>query len=252
MYNPFDLTGKNIIITGASSGIGRECAIACSKMGATVNIVGRNEYRLSETLKMLEGDKHQMVAFDVTDFNNIEKIVSSIVNSTGKVSGFIHSAGIQLTKPLRMTKSEDYENIFKVNVISAFEFSRVITKKKYCADSASIVFIASIMGVVGTSGMVAYGSSKSALINGVKTLALELAKRKIRFNAISSAIIKTSMAENMFSEMEAEQLRDINNKHPLGFGSPQDVANGCVYLLSDSSKWVTGTNLIVDGGYSAQ
>ena len=252
MYNPFSLKDKVILITGASSGIGKECAISCSKMGATIILVARNEERLRSVMAELEGDNHLYFSLDITEYNKIESIVKESVEKLGKLDGFIHSAGIELTKPLNVMNSADYEKLFSVNVIAGFEFAKMITKKKYSNNGASLVFIASIMGVVANSALVGYCSSKGALISGVRSLALEYASRKIRFNTLSPGYIETEMMKNVSKKLDETELINIKKEFPLSLGKPEDIANACIYLLSDASKWVTGTNLIVDGGYSAR
>lgn len=253
MY-PFTLEGKKILITGASSGIGKQCAISCSQMGAMVMLIGRNEDKLRETMSLLSKGSHQYFVFDVTNYSEIEGIVNDAVSKTGKISGFIHSAGIELPMPLNITKPEHYETLFGTNVIAGFEFAKILSKKKYSDESgSSFVFIASIMSIVGNSSLSLYSASKGAIVAGIRSIALELASKKIRVNAISPAqIYNTKMTNEKFSHLSKEDIDKISDNHPLGMGSAEDVANGCIYLLSDASKWVTGTNLIIDGGYSAR
>lgn len=252
MYNPFSLENKIIMITGASSGIGRQCAISCSQMGAKVILIARNENNLHETLKQMEGIDHQIYSFDVTKYDFIEDLISNSVNRTGKISGFIHSAGIERTLPLKVMDPKTYIELFETNVISGFEFAKILTKKKYIAENASLVFIASIMSQLGQPGKTAYCSSKSAVVGGVRALALELSSKNIRVNAISPAVVQTEMSKKLYSSLSENEQKSITDMHPLGLGEPEDVANAAVYLLSDASRWVTGTNLIVDGGYSAK
>lgn len=253
MNNPFSLENKNIVITGASSGIGRQCAISCSLMGANIVLIARNEERLKETYNHLDKGNHLSFSQDITEYDKIESIISEAVSKLGKIHGFVHSAGIEVTLPLKMMRPEDYEKIFAINVIAGFEFARIISKKKYLNDNGtSFVFISSIMGLLGQSGKVGYCSSKGALIAGVKAMALELANKNTRVNCISPAIVETDMTKKLFENISEDSKNEIIKMHPMGFGKPEDVANACIYLLSDASKWVTGTNLIVDGGYSAK
>lgn len=201
----------------------------------------------------MDGDSHLIYSLDITNYNKIESIVKQSVDILGKIDGFIHSAGIEITKPLNVMKSNDYEKLFSVNVISGFEFAKIITKKKYSNNGTSLLFIASIMGVVANSALVGYCSSKGALIAGVKALACEYANRNIRFNSISPSHLEdTEMSLGKNSKIGKEALDNIFSLHPLDLGKKEDVANACLYLLSDASRWVTGTNLIIDGGYSAR
>jgi NAD(P)-dependent dehydrogenase (short-subunit alcohol dehydrogenase family) len=250
--NPFSLDNKVILITGASSGIGRQCAISCSNMGAKVILIARNEERLKSVIVSLTGDSHLYYSLDVTNYHEIDAVINEVVNKLGKIDGFIHSAGSELTKPLKMMNNKDYEILFAVNVVSGFEFAKSITKKKYSKNGASFVFISSIMGIVGNSALVGYCASKGALISGVRALAIEYASRKMRFNCVSPGYIETEMMESVMGKLGENELNNIRNRYPLGLGCTQDVANSCIYLLSDASRWVTGTNLIVDGGYSAR
>lgn len=252
MYNPFNLNKKTIIITGASSGIGRQCAISCSKMGARVILIARNEERLKEVITRMDGSEHIIYAFDITEFDKIEEIVKDAVNKIGKISGFIHSAGIEKTLPVKMMNPQIYQELFNINVIAGFEFARIISQKRYLGEDASFVFVSSIMSVLGQSAKTGYCSSKAAIIGGVKALALEFITKNIRVNSISPAIVKTEMSNNFFDSLSEDEKKSIIDMHPLGLGEPEDIANACIFLLSDASKWVTGTNLIVDGGYCAK
>lgn len=253
MFNPFSLKNKVIVITGASSGIGKQCAISCSKMGAKIILIARNSERLSNVMNELDGKEHVMHSFDVTNYDGIETIIKDSVEKLGKIDGFIHSAGIELTKPLKVMKSTDYEALFAVNAIAGFEFVKNITKKKYSNNGASFVFISSIMGIVGNSALVSYCASKGALISGVRALAIEYANKNIRFNSIIPGhLADTEMSIEKNKKIGQEALGQLISLHPLGLGSKEDVANASIYLLSDASRWITGTNLIIDGGYSAK
>lgn len=253
MSNQFSLTDKNIVITGASSGIGKQCAISCSQMGANVVLIARNEERLKETCNLLNKGNHLYFSQDITEYDKIESIISEIVSKLGKIHGFIHSAGLEVTLPLKMMKPEYYEKLFSINVISGFESARIISQKKYFdSNGSSFVFIASVRGFLGEPGAIGYCSSKGALISGVKAMALELINRNIRVNCVSPAIVETDMTKKLFDNIPEDSKNEILKMHPMGFGKPEDVANACIFLLSDASRWITGTNLIVDGGYSTR
>jgi len=252
--NPiFNLNNKNIIITGASSGIGRQCAITFSQLGANVILIARNKERLKETYNKLEKGNHLIISQDITEYDKLEEVISTAVDKIGRISSFVHSAGIEMTLPLRSMQPSYYEEMFSVNVISGFELARIISKKKYFDDrGASFIFISSVMGILGQTGKVGYCSSKGALISGMKAMALELASKNIRVNCILPGVVKTKMSNEMFQRLSEESKKEIINMHPLGLGKPEDIANTCTFLLSDASRWITGTNLIVDGGYSAR
>jgi NAD(P)-dependent dehydrogenase (short-subunit alcohol dehydrogenase family) len=253
--NPFSLNSKNIIITGASSGIGRQCAISCSEMGARVFLIARNAERLSETLSLMYNvNIHSVIVLDVTDYEKIENVIQSIVTEFGKINGFVHCAGKELTLPLISMKPSYYQEMYAVNVVSAFEFAKQISKKKYSSSgNCSLVFIGSVMGVVGEIAHVSYCATKGALVSGAKALALELAEKKIRVNTLSPAQIEgTQMTQNMLNNNTDKTLNHKLLMHPLGYGKSLDVANACIYLLSNASSWVTGTNMIIDGGYTSK
>ena len=252
MNNPFLLEDKHILITGASSGIGRQCAISCSKMGAKVILIDRDSINLEETIRMLAGEGHENVSQDITQYDAIESIISSVVSRHGKIHGFIHSAGIEMTLPLKMLDHKKIEQVFSVNVIAGLEFSKILSKKKYIAENASFVFISSIMAILGQSGKVAYCASKGAISAASKAMALELAGKNIRVNSILPGMVKSEMSIKLLESLSSEARDNIEKMHPLGIGGVEDVANACIFLLSDASKWVTGSNLIVDGGYSAK
>ncbi len=253
MNNLFLLKNKNILITGGSSGIGRQCAISCSQTGANVVIVARNEERLKETYEQLENGNHIYFTQDITEYDKVEAVINEAVSRVGKLHGFIHSAGMEMTLPLKMMKPEYYAQLFSINVIAGFEVAKIISKKTYLDnDGASFVFISSIMSILGKPGIIGYCSSKGALISGVKAMALELVNKNIRVNCVSPAIIETDMTKSLFESIPETSREEILKMHPMGFGKPEDVANACIFLLSDAARWITGTNLVVDGGYSAK
>ena len=252
MNNSFSLKNKNILITGASSGIGRQCAITFSQLGANVILIARNKGRLKETYNKLDKGNHLIISQDITEYNKLEEVVNTAVDKIGKISGFVHSAGIEMTLPLRNMQPSYYEKMFSVNVIAGFELAKIISKKKYLyKNGASFVFISSVMGILGQLGKIGYCSSKGSLISGVKAMALELASKKIRVNCILPGVVETEMSNEMFQKLSEESKKNIVDMHPLGLGKPEDIAYACAYLLSDSARWVTGANLIIDGGYSA-
>ena len=252
MVNIFSLQGQNIIITGASSGIGRQCALTCRSQGANVFLLSRNAERLIDLKNEIGSTGCECYAIDLKRFGEYEGVIQDIVSRHGKITGFIHSAGIDVTIPVNSLKSDTIKEVFDINVFAFFELARVLSKNKYSGEYASYIAISSVMSFLAQKGKLAYCASKAALTNGVKVLALELANKNIRVNAVSPAIVKTTMLEELLSKIPPESIREIERLHPLGFGSSDDVANACVFLLSNGSRWVTGSNLIVDGGYSAQ
>ena len=249
----FSLSSKTILITGASSGIGRSCAVQCSKMGASLLLMGRNVDELNRTVSELQpGTKVEIIVADFSKMVDLELVIAEKILTIGKIAGFIHCAGVEKTLPLKKQSSEVFQSIFDINVFAGFELAKIISLKKYKAEKASFVFIASVAGMVGESGKTIYSASKGAVISGARSMSMELARSDIRVNSISPAMVKTPILEKMFDGIGEEASQNIIKKHPLGIGEPEDVANACVFLLSDAAKWITGTNLVVDGGYTAQ
>jgi len=252
MNNPFSLEGRVIVITGAASGMGRAGAILCSQSGASIIMIDKSEAGLKDTFDRLESDRHIFFVQDITEYHKLDALIGESVAKLGKISGFVHSAGLTLTLPFKITGPSHYEKLYAVNNIAGYEIAKAISKKSNVhEDGASFVFISSIMGLLGQEGNTAYCSSKGGLVSAVKAMALELAPKKIRVNCVLPAVVRTEMSENLFRTISPESMNNILAMHPLGLGQPEDVANAFLFLLSDASKWITGTSLIIDGGYSA-
>ena len=245
-YNPFSLEGKNILVTGASSGIGQETAIQCSKMGANVIITARNEERLNETLSQLEGDGHQMILADQTNQSEIESLVGQI----DQLNGLVLCAGKGMTSPFQFATRDKYDDVFNVNFYAQIEILRLLLKKKKLQKDSSVVFVSSIGGVESFQvGNGIYGASKAALNSTMKFCAKELAAKKIRVNSVNPGMVNTKLIQG--GTISEEQHKLDMEKYPLKrYGEPEDIAYGIIYLLSDASSWVTGHSLIIDGGYT--
>lgn len=250
MFNPFTLKEKTIIVTGASSGIGRQCAIDCSKMGAKIILIARNQERLEETLCSLDNNDHQVYSYDLTQIDGIKDLANEIVSSNGKINGLIHAAGIEITKPIKLLEPCDFEMIYRTNNLSGFELMRQLSSIKNMNKGGSIIFISSISAIIGRSGVAAYAASKGAMISATKTFALELAKRQIRVNCISPGTILTPMMQKYLNDLDEISRQKRVDGFPLGLGETTDISNACIYLLSDASRWITGQNIIIDGGYT--
>ena len=224
MNSVFSLTNKNIIITGASSGIGRQCAITFSQFGTNVILVARNKGRLKDAFDKLNKGNHIFISQDITEYDKLEEIISTAVEKIGKISGLVHSAGMEMTLPLRSMNSSYYGEMFAINLISGFELARIISKKKYFDDrGASFIFISSVMGILGQVGKVGYCSSKGAFLPGAKAMALELAKKNIRVNCILPGVVETEMLNKMFQGLSEESKKEMIDMHPLGLGIPEDI-----------------------------
>lgn len=243
-YNPFSLSGKTILVTGASSGIGRSIAVECSKMGACVVITGRNEERLAETQSMLFGDGHISISADIAE----EQQVESLVEQLPVLDGVVHCAGVGVRKPAQAIKKSDIDFVFAPNVIAPILLQKYLLKKKRIAKSASIVFIASRAPFAPAVGNAVYSASKGAIIGYAKTLGLELAPKQIRVNCICPAMVWTDLIRRD-AETIGESFAEAEARYPLKrFGQPEDVAYLSIYLLSDASQWMTGSCIDITGG----
>ena len=242
-YNPFSLEGKTILVTGASSGIGRGIAITCSKMGASVVINGRNMAKLQETISLTEGDRNIIVAGDLT--NKI--LLTEIVEKLPKLDGIVHSVGVGQRMPCKDLTDNDIAQVMDVNFKAPVLLQAEILRQKKMNKGASIVFIASIASWSPSMGNSMYSASKGAIISYANCLSLELAPRQIRVNCISPAMVWTDLIQN--DAVDEEQLKEDEKRYPLKrYGQPEDVANLAVYMLSDASTWMTGTNVKISGG----
>ena len=242
-YNPFSLEGKTILVTGASSGIGKTTAVECSKMGAKLVITGRNEERLNQTLGELEGEGHLALIGDLTSSEDIKNLVASMP----ELDGIVYNAGVGITVPLAFIKDEDLYRIFETNLFATMRLNKDLLRKKKIRKSASIVFTSSISALFNTPGISLYGAAKAALLSYMRGCACELADKKIRANAVLPGMIQTDLI-NGGTLSEEDKARDMATYPLKRYGTPQDVAFAFIYLLSDASSWVTGISLIVDGG----
>lgn len=247
-YNPFSLSGKTILITGASSGIGRATAIECSKLGATCIITGRNEERLSETFKALEGEGHSMLTADLSRKDELNSLISNLPC----INGLVNNAGISKPLPVNFVTVEKLDEIFSINLSAPILLFTALLKSKKIAKGASVVFISSINGVLGgEKAECLYSTSKAGLSGFVKVAALELAPKQIRVNCVCPGMIETGILSS--GTITAEQLAENTKGYPLGrHGKPEEVAWGIIYLLSNASSFVTGSNLVIDGGITVK
>jgi len=246
MYNPFSLENKTILVTGASSGIGRAIAIECSKMGASVIITGRNEERLKETYSQMKGNQPNYIVADLSKPSNVQNLTKNI----STLNGLVNCAGLTKVLPFPFAERKDFEEVMEVNFFAPTELSRLLVKSKKLQKGASIVFISSVSGVYCSAVASSIYSSSKGAINGLaKAMALDLAPKGIRVNCVNPGMIDT----NIFSEgkITQEQLNEDMKHYPLKrYGKPEEVAYAVIYLLSDAAKWITGSNLLIDGGYT--
>ena len=242
-YNPFSLEGKTILVTGAASGIGRATAIECAKMGAKVIVTDRDKERLNETLNQLEGNGHQMIVTDLT----VQEDINALVEKCPVLDGLVNNAGVIKGKPVSFLKLEDLQDVYQVNVFGVALLTKGLLRKKKMAKGSSIVFTSSISTYITATGLSVYASSKAAINAYMRTCAIELGTKEIRCNSVLPGTIETEFI-NSENFTDADKQKDLN-LYPLGrYGKPADIAYGIIYLLSDASAWVSGTELVIDGG----
>ena len=245
-YNPFSLENKTILVTGASSGIGKAIAIECSKMGAKVIITARSEDRLNETLSLMEGETHKKIIADLSSAEDISKLVDELP----QLDGIVQCAGMTIPKPFHFYSKENIHSIMDVNFEAPVHITQSLLKGKKIRNKSSIVFISSISGVwVSYVAGSIYSASKGAINGLVKGLAIELGSKGIRVNSVNPGMVETNiLSDGVVSE---EQLEEDRKKYPLKrYGKPEEVAYAVIYLLSDASSWTTGSNILIDGGYT--
>ena len=252
MRNPLDLSGSRILLTGASSGIGRATALTLADIGARLLLVDREANGLTETLAQLGGDGHTAVTLDLRDVAAIPDLMIRLAAEGGALSGLVHAAGVPCVSPLRLLAPDSYRDVLLVNTEAALALARGFQRPKvFAGGDGSIVFIASVMATVGSSGAVGYSMSKGALTAMSRSMALELASRRIRVNCVAPGFVRTPMLDRVGARWDAHQLAAVEALHPLGLGEPGDVANAIAFLLAPASRWITGSVLAVDGGYTA-
>ena len=245
LYNPFSLNGKTVLVTGASSGIGQETAIECSRMGAKVIITGRNPDRLQETFEQLEGEGHEQIIADL----NEEEDILKLVEVCPPLDGLVNNAGRGKSKPVQFIKKEDLQEVFDTNLFGVALLTKSLLKKKKILSGASLVFTSSISTYISAPGLAIYASSKAAITAYMRTCALELGAKGIRSNAVLPGMVETKLI-NSGTYTDDDRKKDLE-LYPLGrYGAPSDIASAIVFLLGDASSWITGVELVIDGGRS--
>lgn len=252
MINPLELNGKNILVTGASSGIGKGIAIYLSKLGANIIMAARNEEKLKETYNELEPGNHSYYQIDLNNLNDIESMLDNICSGDRKLNGIVHSAGISRTVPITYLKMDDLKNIMTTNLYAFMELVKQFSKRKYNDNGGSVVAISSISSKVGARGLSAYCASKGALDAAIRAIAVELAPRNIRVNSVAPGMIRTQIYDGLIELVNNNNFEaDLKKRQIMGLGEPNDVAGATAFLLSDAAKFITGTSMVVDGGYLA-
>jgi len=249
MSNPFDLTAKSILVTGASSGIGKQSAITLSQQGAMLTITGRNEENLNQTFA-LSGSGHQKIVADLTN----EAELAALIADAPAFDGIVLAAGIVKVLPFRFINKAEMKSLYETNYEAPILLTQGLLKAKKINKKASILFISSISGVkVGLVANSMYSGTKAALSGITKTLALEMAPQQIRVNTLAPGMVSTEMVTGGVSEaVSKEALSEDEKLYPLGYGNPEDIASTVSFLMSDAARWITGTDIIIDGGYSCK
>ncbi|WP_232245705.1 SDR family NAD(P)-dependent oxidoreductase [Delftia acidovorans] len=246
--NPFSLDGKHILVTGASSGIGQSIALSAAHMGATITALGRDTARLDETLaslRAISASDHRTISADLTQEEGVETVFKAL---TAPLNGVVHAAGISRLSPFRQMTLAHLREVQSINVEAPLLLTQGILRRNLIAPAGSILFISSIAAHIGVPGVGAYSGSKAALIAATRCLAMEVAKRKIRSNCLSPSLVATPLFDLAMQTAGSDSMAKQEANHPLGFGKPEDVANAAIFMLSDASRWITGTTLVMDGG----
>lgn len=244
--DPFSLAGKRILVTGASSGIGRQTAISCAQMGAQLVISGRNGERLAATFAELDGEGHAQIVADLSVQEHIDRLTTEV----GTIHGVVHAAGIAKLAPFRLISQAHLDDVFSSNVFAPMLLTKALLAKKRLAAKSSILFISAVGSHIGPLATGAYSASKGALLGAMRTLALEVAKQGIRANCIAPGYVRTPMLEGL--SQGGGSIEEHAKLAPLGLGEPEDVAYAAIYFLSDASRWVTRDYFMIDGGLTAQ
>jgi NAD(P)-dependent dehydrogenase (short-subunit alcohol dehydrogenase family) len=250
--NYLGLANKKILVTGASSGIGRATAIEASRHGARVALLGRRIDALQITLDQLSGTGHLVTQFDMTNLDEIPTHVQKLAIEMDGLDAVVHAAGVHSAKPLRTIDASHLDDVLRSNVSSAVMLAKGFRNKKIIKHQPSLVFLSSVTATVGKPGISAYAASKGAITALTKSLALELAPSGIRVNCVEPGIVTTQMTERIKNTVGATAFAAIESAHPLGLGTPENVAHAIIFLLSSAATWITGSSLVVDGGYTAQ
>ena len=245
--NPFTLKNKTILVTGASSGIGAETSIKVSEMGANLILSARNKKRLKETFAKLPKGNHQIIPADLTNSEDIQVLIKNIKG----IDGIVHSSGIVRPFPIKFIGTKQINEMFDINYQGPVLLTSQLFRAKKINNGASLVFMSSISSQFPHKGGALYSGAKAAINTYSKTIALEYAIKNIRSNVINAAMVKTPIFDEAEKAITKKMMDKHGERYPLGFGSPEDIANAIIFLLSDGSKWITGTEIKMDGGLTA-
>ena len=251
---PFlDFEGKKVVATGASSGIGRAISIELSYHGAGLVLIGRNQDGLEETASNLDTQNCAIINLDLSNHSEIVPKIRELSTQEGRIYGLCHCAGTVETRPLSSYKVEGLNAMLDINLIAGIELTRAICRRDVMEpDGGSVLFMSSIYGRVGMPGQIGYAGTKGAITSAARAMAIELSRRTIRVNSLSPGFVRTPMTDGAMTKLSEQQMKNLEDAHPLGTGTPEDVARTAAFLLAPQTKWITGIDLIIDGGYTAQ
>jgi NAD(P)-dependent dehydrogenase (short-subunit alcohol dehydrogenase family) len=248
-----DFAGHWIVVTGASSGLGRAVAVELAACGARVVLVGRDQQRLAATATLLGGAECRTLTIDLAKLDTVAPAIVRLRQEVGPIYGLCHAAGIVMTRPLHANTVEVVQSQLDVNLLAGLELGRAVCRRDVMTpEGGSLVFLSSVYGRVGMPGQIGYCATKGAVAAAVRAMAVELARRNIRVNCISPGFVETAMTEGALSVLSPEHVEKLKAAHPLGLGRPEDVAHAAVFLLAPETRWITGADLAVDGGFTAQ
>ena len=243
-------SGKKILVTGATSGIGKNTALMLNKLGAKLILIGRDNDKLNEVKNDL-GNSHSYFCCDLSEEDKILDVFNNLSNNFLPIDGVFHSSGNIVIKSLKITRTKDLYKMISTTASVAICLGKAAMNSKFFKENSSILFMSSVSSICGNEGLSAYAASKGAIDSLVKTMSVELSKRKIRINSLVAGAVETPLHKNLIKNLSNEGIENYRKKHLLGFGTETDITDLAIFILSDGSRWITGSNLIIDGGYSA-